>query len=394
MKPLSAMLVIALVYAVGDIISSKTKAFLSMMFVAAVIFLVGFWVGLPPTLFDDSKLVPVAMALIAVLMVHMGSMLKLKDLKEEWKTVIVALLALIAVAVALFLLGPLVMKREQAVVAIGPISGGVVSTMIVSEGVKAKGLDPSLGVFATLLLVLQSFIGIPVASFCLKREAAKALKGFRDGSAKDAGDAAKKAADPEVPSLRLIPALPKALQTPFVLLAKTFLVAWLAVLVAGLFKNVVHPYIIALLFGILFYEIGFIEHKVLDKGNSGGLALFIMLVPIFMSLAKATPKMVVSLIAPMLLVFVISVIGLFVVSLIIGRILKYSWELSLAIGVTCMFGFPGTFIISQEVATSQSSTQEEKEYLLKRILPKMLVAGFTTVTIGSVILAGIIVKFL
>lgn len=393
MKPLSAMLVIGLIYAVGDIVSSKTKAFLSMMFVAAVIFLVGFWVGLPPTLFDDSKLVPVAMTLIAVLMVHMGSMLKLKDLKDEWKTVIVALLALVAVAVSLYFLGPLVMKREQAVVAIGPISGGVVSTMIVSEGVKAKGLDASLGVFATLLLVLQSFIGIPVASFCLKREASKALKAFRDGGAKDSG-AAKKGADPEVPSLRLIPALPKALQTPFVLLAKTILVAWLAVTVAGLFKNVVHPYIFALVFGIIFYEIGFIEHKVLDKGNSGGLALFIMLVPIFMNLAKATPQMVVSLIVPMLLVFVISVIGLFVVSLIIGRILKYSWELSLAIGATCMFGFPGTFIISQEVATSQSSNQEEKEYLLKRILPKMLVAGFTTVTIGSVILAGVIVKFL
>ena len=31
---------------------------------------------------------------------------------------------------------------------------------------------------------------------------------------------------------------------------------------------------------------------------------------------------------------------------------------------------------------------EEKEYCMSRLLPKMLVGGFTTVTIGSVILAG------
>jgi len=33
-----------------------------------------------------------------------------------------------------------------------------------------------------------------------------------------------------------------------------------------------------------------------------------------------------------------------------------------------------------------------QEFLLKLKLPKMLVAGFATVTIGSVILAGFIVK--
>jgi hypothetical protein len=392
MKTLTAMLIISVVYAIGDFISNKTKAFLSMLFVAAVIFLVGFWVGIPLTLFDDSKMVPVAMALIAVLMVHMGSMLKLRDLKDEWKTVLVALVALVALAVALYFIGTPLIGKEKAVVAIGPISGGVVATMIVSEAAKAKGMD-ALAVFATLLLVLQSFVGLPIASFCLKRESKKSLTAFRSGKTGKPAEA-KKAADPEVPTYKLFPALPKGLQTPFILLAKTFFVAWLAVTVAGLGKNVVHPYIVALLFGIIFYELGFIEHKILDKANSGGLALFIMLVPIFMSLSKATPAMVGSLIVPMIIVFIVSVIGIVAVSLLLSRVLKYSWELSLAIGMTCMFGFPGTYIISQEVAESQSNTPEEKEFLLKQILPKMLVAGFTTVTIGSVILAGFIVKLL
>ena len=72
MQTLTAILVIAVIYAVGDVISYKTKALFSMMFVAGLLFLVGFWVGIPATLFADSKLIPVAMALIAMLMVHMG----------------------------------------------------------------------------------------------------------------------------------------------------------------------------------------------------------------------------------------------------------------------------------------------------------------------------------
>jgi hypothetical protein len=393
MNSLTAILVIAAVYAVGDVVSNKTKALLSMMFASGLIFLVGFWLGIPTTLFDDSKMTPVAMSLISVLMVHMGSFMKLRDLREEWKTVLISILALIALSLTLYFIGSPLMGRKEAIVAIGPISGGVVATLIVSEAAKAQGLA-SLSVFATLLLVLQSFIGLPIASFCLKREASRAVDAFRAGGSVSAGNAGKKESDPELPTFKIFPPLPKAFRTPFILLAKAILVAWLAVTAAALGKNVVHPFVVALLFGIVFYEIGFIEHKILDKANSSGLTLFLMMVPIFMSLSKATPQMVVSLLVPMVLAFAISVLGMAALSILMSRVLKYSWEMSLAIGSTCLFGFPGTYIVSQEVAESQSKTPEEKEHILKHILPKMLVAGFTTVTIASVILAGFIVKLL
>ena len=394
MGTLGAILVIAVVYAAGDVVSNKTKALFSMMFVAGLLFLVGFWVGIPETLFEDSKLIPVAMALIAMLMVHMGSFMKLRDLKEEWKTVLVAITALVALALALFLLGGFIIGRERAITAVGPISGGVVATLIVSEAVRAQGLD-SLAVFATLLLVLQSFVGLPISSFCLKRESVRLIRGFRTGTAAPVETGSgKPASDPEVPTWRVVPPLPKSLQTPFILIAKALFVGWLAVQVANLTGRVIHPFVVALIFGIIFYEIGFIEHKILEKASSSGLTLFILLVPIFMNLSKATPQMVASLIVPMIVAFAIALAGMIIVSFILSRIVGYSWELSLAISATCLFGFPGTYIISQEVAESQSDNDEEKEFLLKQILPKMLVAGFTTVTIASVILAGIIVNLL
>ncbi len=394
MGTMGAILVIAVVYAVGDFVSNKTKALFSMMFVAGLLFLVGFWVGIPTTLFQDSKLIPVAMALIAMLMVHMGSFMKLRDLREEWKTVLVAITALVALALSLYLIGGLIIGRERAITAVGPISGGVVATLIVSEAVTAQGLD-SLAVFATLLLVLQSFIGLPIASYCLKRESHRLVADFRSGvSSNSETSASKPASDPEVPTFKIIPPLPKALQTPFILIAKALFIGWLAMLVAEITGRVIHPFVVALIFGIIFYEIGFIEHKILEKANSSGLALFILLVPIFMNLSKATPQMVASLVLPMVAAFLIALAGMIVVSLVLSRILGYSWELSLAISVSCLFGFPGTYIISQEVAESQSDNGEEKEFLLKQILPKMLVAGFTTVTIASVILAGVIVNLL
>jgi hypothetical protein len=39
-------------------------------------------------------------------------------------------------------------------------------------------------------------------------------------------------------------------------------------------------------------------------------------------------------------------------------------------------------------------TPEEREFVLTGILPKMLVSGFTTVTIASVFLAGFLVNLL
>ena len=66
----------------------------------------------------------------------------------------------------------------------------------------------------------------------------------------------------------------------------------------------------------------------------------------------------------------------------------------MALGVSCMFGFPGTLIIPEEVAKSQGETKEEQAYLVNLYLPKMLIAGLTTVSIASVVIAGGMARYL
>ena len=63
--------------------------------------------------------------------------------------------------------------------------------------------------------------------------------------------------------------------------------------------------------------------------------------------------------------------------------------MSIAIGSTCNYGFPGTYVISKEVAKAAGDSVDEQEKILNAILPKMLVAGFITVSIASVLLASI-----
>lgn len=384
MSALSAMAIIGIIYAAGDYVSHKTRAVCSMIFVSGIIFMVGFWVGLPKTLFQDSQLIPVAMAFISVLMVHMGSLMNLKELVAQWKTVIIALAAICAAAAALYFLAAPIIGREYALAAAGPVSGGVVATLIMSEAAKAKGLEV-ISVFLTMLLVLQNFVGIPIASWCLIREARR-LKASGAMPVEETSEAAT--------VRRLVPPSPKPLQTPNILMAITFSVAWAAVKLAGLTGGVVHPFVMALLAGILCRELGIVEPKVMDRANAGGLLLFVIMVPIFMSLDKATPAMVAHLIVPIVVAFAAAVAGIVAISWPMSRLTGQSMALTVALGVPCLFGFPATYIVAHEVASEEGKTEEEKAMILSALLPKMLISGFVSVTIASVILAGFLVRFM
>jgi hypothetical protein len=172
-------------------------------------------------------------------------------------------------------------------------------------------------------------------------------------------------------------------------MCKVFFVGYLAVWFGELTGGVVHKLVLALIFGIIFYEIGFLEHDIFTKSNIGGYAMFFCLIPVCAGLTSADPAIVVNLIFPIALCFGLTITSLAVTSLILGKILGYSWAISMAVSVTCLFGFPGTFIVSNEVCTVMAESDEEKKkYLMANILPRMLIGGFTTVTIGSVILAG------
>lgn len=392
MDSLLAITVILLFFAFGDFISSKSKSIVSMMFVASVLFLVGFWVGMPITIFHDAQLVGFGALMIGFLITHMGTLLNLSDLKEQWKTVVISVASVVGIGIFLFLVGSPIIGKEYAIASAPPISGGVVAAIIMGDAAKAKGLE-SIAVFATILVVVQGFFGYPIASFFLNKEAKKVLQNNISDNL-NGNDSTLKSDETSLSKKKLIPAIPKDLQTTFILLAKLSVTALLSFQLASFTNGIIHKYVMCLLVGIVAKEIGFLEENIMVKANAFGLAMVGLMAVIFQSLTQATPDMLLSLLFPLLGSLTLGTIGIIIFSSITGKLLGYSMEMSIAIGVSALFGFPGTFILSNEVANANGKTDEERQLILDAIMPKMLVAGFITVTIASVVLAGFMAKLI
>ncbi len=392
MNALVAILICAAIYAIGDYVSSRSKAMLPMLFVSGFLLLLGFWTVLPLTLLEDTGLFGAAVLLAPMFVVHLGTMLNLDEIIREWKTVLIALLSVAAITLLLLFVGSHIIGQEYAASAAGPISGGLVAVLIIQEAAGDMGLD-KIAVFVTVLFVVQLFVGLPIAAVCLSREARRAVEKFRrEGGDAGAVDAAVMSASE--PRWRLFPALSQNLQTPFILLFKLLLVTWLAVYCAELTGGAVNKFVAALAFGILFKELGFLEVKVLDRANGSGLTLFLLFLLVYWYLPKATPELLLSMIRPTLLVFGMAIAAVAATALIASKLFNYSWTLCMALGISCMFGFPGTYIVPEEVAKAHAADERERDYILKITLPKMLVAGFTTVSIASVFIASFMLRYL
>ena len=195
-------------FAVADLIAIKTKSIVSSMFTCSVVFIIGFWLGVPQTLFGDSALFSIGAMLITSLLVHMGTMISLKQLKAQWKTVLIASGAVVGIALMVLLVGPFVMGRNESLVASPVISGGVIAALKMSDAMRQSGAlnAESLAVFATVLMVMEGFVGYPVASFMLKKEANRIKKEIDAGTFVPETDKLE-----TVEVKKLIPALKKIL---------------------------------------------------------------------------------------------------------------------------------------------------------------------------------------
>ncbi len=96
----------------------------------------------------------------------------------------------------------------------------------------------------------------------------------------------------------------------------------------------------------------------------------------------------------MLIMVVIGVVGMGVFAFIISKILKMDFPLAFANGLTALYGFPCDAIITENTVNSLTDDADERGYLMSKMFPSMIVGGFVTVTITSVIFAGYFARLL
>ncbi|AUD14315.1 MULTISPECIES: hypothetical protein [unclassified Planococcus (in: firmicutes)] len=398
MPQMLALAIMAFILFIGELISIRTKAWIPSIFVSGVLFLIGYWTFFPEDIVTIGGIPPVvATLLIYLLITNMGTLLSLDELKKQWRTILIALSGILGIVVFLLAIGTLLFDFQTVIVAIPPLVGGLVSALIMSEGATAAGL-PTLAVFAIVIYVIQGFAGYPLTSVMLKREGRNLLQKYRNNELTDytplaAGTAEEKVQD-EKP--KLFAALPEKYNTDFFKFFRLALVGYAAYLASTLAAPIVEisPYVLCLLFGVLARSIGFLERHPLQKANGFGFAIMALLLFIFDGLKTATPQMMLEILYPLIGCIIIGLVGMYIFSFIIGKILKVSKEMAFACSLTALYGFPADYIITVEVINALTQDEKEREMLTSRMLPPMLVAGFITVTIVSVILAGIFVGFL
>lgn len=392
-----AFVLCAAAYIIGEVVSTVTKAWIPSVFVTAIVMLIGYWTVFPHELVSDSKLIPFGSTLgIYLLITHMGTVISLKQLKEQWRTIVVCLSGLAGMCVLAWFICPLFMDKTLVIAGLPPLTGGIIAATTMQTAAANAGLEVA-AVFAITMYCVQGFAGYPITAVCLQVEGKRLLKEFREGGSVPVALAENPMAMVDEPDRKtLIPPVPKKYDSAVVTLIKLGIVAWFATLLGGVsfpFIGKISGAIWALVLGVLFTTLGFLDRNSLNKANSYGITMFALMMYIFDGLKDCTPEMLVSIIVPMLVLIVIGVFGMAVASFIIAKVLKMSFPLAFANGLTALYGFPCDAIITESTCKSLAKTDDEFNFLMSKMFPSMIVGGFVTVTITSVFIAGAFASF-
>lgn len=398
MHPAIAFFALMAFLAIGEVISVKTRAIIPSILVFLILLLGAVWTKILPTNVIDlagfsENLTDVIMVIIVV---NMGSSLSVGDLKSEWKTVLIGIGAIIGLAALLLTVGSAIYGWQTAVIAAPPIAGGFVAAFEMSKAALEKGL-PSMSMIALLLLALQEFPVYFLLPSLLKKEATRNLEEFR------MGEAAATKVEEKVEKKRMFQPIPEKYQSSEMYLFLLAVVGLVAILSSLLTKQIfslmgmsysISPTIFSLFYGVVAGEIGLLERKSLQKANAFGFFVVASLIGVMGGLVNHTPQEIIAVLVPIAVLIGIGIVGMGIGGVIVGKMLGRTWEMSFAIALNCLIGFPVNFLLTNEAINSLAATEEEKDYLTNTMVPTMLVGGFTTVTIGSVVFAGIMKSFL
>ena len=385
---LLAFVICALVYVIGEWVATLTKAWIPSVFVTAVVILIGYWTVIPKEVISDSALYGFAGSTgIYLLITHMGTVISLKQLIQQWRTVVVCLVGLAGMMVLGYFVAPIIIDKTLVIAGLPPLTGGIVAATIMQQAAQAKGLEVA-AVFAIAMYCIQGCAGYPITAICLQKEGRRLLKELRSGEIvltdedrKNMATVGLTAVSNDDNTKRLIPPVPDKWNTPVFMFLKLGIVAWLASQLGAL--TGISGAIWALVLGVVFTTLGFLETNLLTRANSFQIVMFALMMYIFDGLKDCTPAMLKSIIGPMIILIIIGVVGMAIGAFIIAKILRMSFPLAFANGLTALYGFPCDAIITTSTCEALGETEEEVQYLMSKMFPSMVVGGFITVTTVS-----------
>jgi hypothetical protein len=276
------------------------------------------------------------------------------------------------------------------VAATPPLTGGIIATAMMQQAASAQGLQMA-ALIALISFVVQGIVGYPLTSFFLGREAKRLNALYQEG--KLSGETTEKAAAEKTDNV-----FTKIKSSSFILLklvAVALLSYWIEMgiskLTGGTFT--ISRYVWCLVLGFVASEFKALEKDALGQSNSYGLLLNMLLIYLFGSLNMATPGMFWTVAWYCVGFVLIAALGMALIAFVASKIFKTNtFDMCYCIILTAFYGFPINVMLTNEAVEGAAGDKEARLVISSHIMPKMLVGGFTSVTIVSVLIAGILMN--
>lgn len=384
----SSFMIVLIVFALGDIVGKITKGKLSGMMVVMLLFLVGFLTKLiPADIIDQGGLTALSKLAIAMVLFNMGTTLNVKQLIEEWRTVLMAALCMLASCLVMLLVSPII-GFDTVLVGMPVINGAAMATSLMASAAAEKGLATAAALCAVIYSV-QKFVGAPIASAMGIRYGKKLLKAYRENPAQFKKQETGNGASAKVSFADKH----KEWYSANVMMALVAAGSWVAHILGDL--TPINYSIWALLLGVACAASGLVPTKSLQKSNSYGLMMVAVFGSIIPSLAKVSLSDLGTMAFQTIVLFIAALIGV----ALVGWVLP-TWklvgdkDLAVGIGVEQFLGFPSNVVICREVGDAVGETPEEKAFIEDTLNVPYVVGGITVITVLSTMLAGFVINML
>lgn len=384
----SSFMIVLIVFALGDIVGKITKGKLSGMMVVMLLFLVGFLTKLfPADIIDQGGLTALSKLAIAIVLFNMGTTLNVKQLIEEWRTVLMAALCMLASCLVMLLVSPII-GFDTVLVGMPVINGAAMATSLMASAAAEKGLATAAALCAVIYSV-QKFVGAPIASAMGIRYGKKLLKAYRENPAQFKKQETGNGASAKISFADKH----KEWYSANVMMALVAAGSWVAHILGDL--TPINYSIWALLLGVACAASGLVPTKPLQKSNSYGLMMVAVFGSIIPSLAKVSLSDLGTMAFQTIVLFAAALIGV----ALVGWVLP-TWklvgdkDLAVGIGVEQFLGFPSNVVICREVGDAVGETPEEKAFIEDTLNVPYVVGGITVITVLSTMLAGFVINML
>ncbi|HCQ6176225.1 TPA: permease [Clostridioides difficile] len=387
--------VVLVLFAIGDLIASKTKAKVSAVFVTLLLFLILFVTkAIPADIIEKAGMTAAASWSVPMIMFSIGTMLNVKQFIDEWRTVLTAWLGIVAVIVCVSLCIPL-FGKSTVLTSIPVINGALPATTIMTQAALEKGLTLAAAT-ATVVFAIQKFIGTPIASRAALQEANRLLVEYDEAKSKgiDLANVDTDKKEAENTGTKVKQAFCEKYDKYYSTNVCIFFIALFSYLGYELSEIIhVNYSIVCLVVGVIVTRIGIVPKDILEKGKIKGFINMVVFAAVIPSLAKVSLTDLISLFVPIVGMFAASIIGIFLMMKVLpGWKIIGSKPLAFGVGFCQMLGFPTTYLISNEVCNAVGETEEERAYLMSKIMPKLVVGGMACMI--SIVVAGLMVPML